>query len=98
MNNKNIRKKFMKIVPVSLLLTLRSSCWCSVKKLVLKNFAIFTGKHLCWSISLIKLKKTIQHRCFPVNIAKILRESILKNICEQLLLDLERVFAHLDIS
>ena len=31
---------------------------------VLKNFAIFTGKHLCWSL---------QHRCFPVNIAKFLR-------------------------
>ena len=28
----------------------------SVKKCVLKNFAIFTGKHLRWSLSLIKLQ------------------------------------------
>ena len=26
------------------------------KKAVLKNFAIFTGKHLCWSLFLIKLQ------------------------------------------
>ena len=38
---------------------------------VLKNFA--TGKHLCWSLFLIKLKKRLQHRCFLVNIAKYLR-------------------------
>ena len=25
-------------------------------KAVLKNFAIFTGKHLCWSFCLIKLQ------------------------------------------
>ena len=31
------------------------------KKVVIKDFAIFTGKHLCWSL---------QHRCFSVNIAK----------------------------
>ena len=29
---------------------------CSVKKGVLKNFANFTGKHLRWSLSLIKLR------------------------------------------
>ena len=28
---------------------------CSVKKAVLKNFANFTGKHLCWSLFLITL-------------------------------------------
>ena len=28
---------------------------CSVTKTVLKNFAKFTGKHLCWSLLLIKL-------------------------------------------
>ena len=26
------------------------------KKAVLKNFAIFTGKELCWSLSLIKFQ------------------------------------------
>ena len=29
---------------------------CSMKKAVLKNFAIFTGEHLCWSFFLIKLQ------------------------------------------
>ena len=33
-----------------------------------------------------KIKKRLQHRCFPVNIAKFLRALVLKNICEQLLL------------
>ena len=41
---------------------------------VLKNFAILTGKYLRWSLFLIKLTpktpKTLQHRCFLVNIAK----------------------------
>ena len=49
---------------------------------VLKNFAIFTGKHLCWSLFPIKFqdwrfaylyKKRHQDRCFSVNIAKFLR-------------------------
>ena len=39
----------------------------------LKNLAIFTGKHLCWRYFLINfIKKRLQHRCFPVNIAKCL--------------------------
>ena len=68
------------------------------KKSVFKNFAIFTGKNLCWSLFLIKLqafspsdftKKRIQHRCFPVNNAKFLRKTILKNLCERLLLRTE---------
>ena len=34
----------------------RSSHWiCSVKKGVLKIFAIFTGKHLCWSLFFIMM-------------------------------------------
>ena len=32
-------------------------------------------------------KKKLQHRCFPVNIANLLRAPILKNICIQLLLN-----------
>ena len=31
-------------------------CKCSLKIDVLKNFANFTGKHLCWSLFLIKLQ------------------------------------------
>ena len=62
-----------------------------VKKGVLENFANFTGKHLCWSLFLIKLqgsltKKRLQHRCFPVKFEKILRTPILKNIYERVLL------------
>ena len=46
--------------------------WCS------SNFAVFTRKHLCWSLFLIKLqvwrqpsllKRRPQHRCFSVNIS-----------------------------
>ena len=59
-----------------------------VKKGVLKNFANFTAKHLCWSIFLIKrrlqacnfVKKRLQHWCFPVKFAKFLITSVLKNI------------------
>ena len=58
---------------------------------VLKIFAIFAGKHLCWSYLLIVtgldawnfVKKRLQHRCFLANIAKFLRSFILKNVCER---------------
>ena len=39
----------------------------------LKNLAIFPGKHLCWRFFLKNfIKKRLQHKCFPVNIAKCL--------------------------
>ena len=56
------------------------------KKAALKNFAIFTGKHLCWSLFLIKLQA---FRCFSMNIAK---TSILRNICEWMLLYQSELF------
>ena len=66
----------------------RSSYWrCSIKKAVLENFAIFTGKHLSWSVFFNKvaglqtcnfIKKRLERRCFPKNVAKFLRTSILK--------------------
>ena len=41
---------------------------------ILKNFAIFTGKRLCWSIFLIKfIKKRLQHGCLSLNLTKVLR-------------------------
>ena len=61
----------------------------------LKNFAIFTGKHLCWSLFFKVcnfIKKRLQHRCFPVDIAKYLTTPILKNICEHLTLVLSNNF------
>ena len=53
---------------------------------VLKNFAIFSGKHLCWNpffneVAGLKpetsLKKKFQHRRFPVNVSKFLRTASL---------------------
>ena len=52
-----------------------------IKISVLKNFAIFRGKDLCRSpfsrklqvLNPASLKRRLQHRCFPVNIAKFLR-------------------------
>ena len=61
---------------------------------VLKNFAIFTEKHLCWSLFLYKktrlqswnfIKKRLQHRCFPVNIANFFKAPVSNKICERLL-------------
>ena len=47
------------------------------KIVVLKMFVNFTGKHLCWRLFLLKfqascnrIKKRLQHRCFPVKFAK----------------------------
>ena len=53
-----------------------------------KNFAIFTGKHLCWGLyaDLDFIKKWNQFLSFPVKIAKLLRTPVLKKICERLLL------------
>ena len=53
---------------------------------VLRNFAKFSGKHLCQSLFFNKvaglrpatlLKKRLWHRCFPVNFAKFLRTPFL---------------------
>ena len=52
----------------------------SYKTSILKKFAIFAGKYLCWSLFLINfVKRRLQHRCFPVNIAKFLRTAFLQN-------------------
>ena len=64
------------------------------KKIVLKNFAIFTEKHLYQNLSTIKLQpyrpatslKRLQHRRFFFNIAQFLRTPISKSTCERLLL------------
>ena len=59
------------------------------KKSVIKNFAKFTGEPLCSSLFLNKVadlrratlsKKGLQRMFFSVNIAKLLRAPILKNI------------------
>ena len=76
--------------PVILHLKVTEAATRSIKK---KHLAMFTGKHP-WSqlrTRLIKsfIKKMLQHRCFPVNIAKILRTFILKNIRKWLFLNPE---------
>ena len=51
------------------------------KKGGLRNFAKFTGKHLCQGLFFNKkrlrpvtlIKKRLCHRCFPVNFAKFIR-------------------------
>ena len=45
---------------------------------------LFRNSH--WSVRKAVLKKRLQHWCFIVKFAKFLRTSILKNICETLLL------------
>ena len=57
------------------------------KKGVLRNFANFTGKHLCWSFFLIELqevcsfiKKRLRHRRFPEEFTKFLRTPNLKAV------------------
>ena len=54
---------------------------CSIIKGILRNFARFTGKQLCqspfWPATL--LKKSLWHKCFPVNFAKFLRTPFLQN-------------------
>ena len=61
-----------------------------LKKALLKNFAIFTGKQQRRGLYLIKLKKSDykkiflkkrhEHRCFPVNIEKFLRTYFEKHL------------------
>ena len=67
---------------------------CSLKKRVLRNFAKFTGKHLCQSLFFNKVaaiqslflpgpatlwKKRLCRRCFSMNFAKFLRTPFLQN-------------------
>ena len=65
------------------------------KKSVLRNFAKFTGKHLCQGLFLNKveglrpptlLKIRLWHRCFPENLAKFLGTPFLTERLRWLLL------------
>ena len=56
---------------------------CSVRKGVLRNFAKFTGKHLCQSLF---FKKETLARRFPVNFTKFVRTSFLQNTSWRLIL------------
>ena len=65
------------------------------EKVVLRNFAKFTGKHLYQGLFFDKVaglrpttlsKKKLWHRCFPVNFAKFLIAPFLQNTSGRLLL------------
>ena len=70
----------MIVFAITIQMTTRSSHQrCSVRKGVLRNFAKFTGKHLCQVLFSHKvtgpepaalLKKRLWHRSFPMNFAK----------------------------
>ena len=67
---------------------------CFVKKDVLRNFTIFTGKHRCQRFFFNKvharpstlLKKSLWYRNFPVNFTKSLRTPFLQNSSGRMLL------------
>ena len=74
---------------------------CSVKKLLLKSLAKFTGKHLCQNLffnkvaglrSVALLKKGLWHRCFVVNVVKFLRITFLIEHLRWLLLKDTQIF------
>ena len=77
-------KTFTKLAP-SQNLSRISHRRCSVKKIFLK-FTKFHGKASVLESVLNFIKKRPQHRCLPVKFMNILITSILKNICERLLL------------
>ena len=87
---------FLASAKVTLGADYRSGCtevFC--KKAILRNFAKFTGKHMCQIIFFNKvaglsfLKKRLWHRCFSVNFAKFLRAAFLQNTSGRLLLRLQ---------
>ena len=68
---------------------------CSIKKVVFK-ISETSQENPCVEAFFNKvagldpasfLKKKLQHKCFPVKFAKLLRTPILKNICKRLLLE-----------
>ena len=61
-----------------------TTCWSShrrrsVKKGVLKNSAIFTGKHLCWSPFFIKLKTVTPTKVFSCEYCEVFKNTYFEN-------------------
>ena len=70
---------------------------CFIKRLFLRILQC-SHESTCLGVSFNKaaglktsnfIKKRLQHRCFPVSIAKFLRTTVLKSSCERLLLKLQ---------
>ena len=82
MGNKEITTKLSRLKSVS---SIDEDYLEAVTGGVLENLLIFTGKHLCCSLFLIKLQtcrfieKRLQHWCFPLHVKKFLRAPILKS-------------------
>ena len=71
------------------------------KKAVFKNFAIFTEKHQCWSLFLLKLRSLLSATLLKrdsntevvlLMLRNFIKTVIFKNIYERLLLSVERFF------
>ena len=87
----------MIVFAITIQMAIRSSHQrCSVRKSVIRNFAKFTGKHLCQVLFFNKvadpelatlLKNRLWRRCFSMNFAKFLRAPFSQNIFGRLLLD-----------
>ena len=70
----------------------------SIKKVILRNLAKSTGKHLCCSLFFNKdflLEKILYHRCFSVNSANFLRTPCLRNTSRQLFLSFNNLKTYL---
>ena len=81
-NDPSFPKNSPKLIHIIIWQAINSRPEVFCKKGVLRNFAKFTGKHLCQSFFFNKvaglrpatlLKKRLWHRCFPKNFAKFLR-------------------------
>ena len=71
--------------------TFRSShLRCSIKEAVLKNFAIFTGKHVLESL----FDKVGGLKVFSSEYCEIFKNTILKNNCERLFLNVSFTYFH----
>ena len=69
---------------------------CSVRKDVLRNFANFTGKHLCLGPATL-LKKRLWHSCFQENFKKFPRTLFLQNTFGRRLLKFAVIFRLLPV-
>ena len=94
-NFKNIRYLFVIAAEIYIIISLAGTNSIRLTYFrsshLLKKFAYITRKHLCWSLSLIRLQTSgrLQHLCFvcfPRRFVKLLRTPLLKNIGEWLLL------------
>ena len=78
--NESISSRVLCSLSMPLFRSSRPELFC--RKGALRNFAKFTGKHLCQSLFFDKveglrpatlLKRRVWHRCFPVNFRKFLK-------------------------